>query len=918
MTTLQQESRKSAGQAGGPGRAPMLRPHVIAAVFGRNFFGYFSNPAGYVFITLFVLVSSWVAFWQPVFFANNLANLATLNDRMPYLLLFFIPAITMSAWAEERRQGTDELLLTLPARDVEVVLGKYLAAIGIYTVALLFSLSHVAILGWLGAPDLGVMLATYLGYWLMGAMMIAIGLVASMLSNNVTVAFILGAVFCAIPVFADLLGSPTGSGLRRQIEDLSVPAQFADFGTGVVPLAGVLYFVSLAGAMLYLNMVLLGRRHWAGGSDSRTRWGHALVRVAAVVVALASLNVLVARLGVRSDWSQERLNTLSGESIAALGQIPDDRPVYIQAFYSPEVPRDYVQTKQDLINLLKQFEARGGSKVRLNLVETELFSDEARDAQKQFGIEPRRVLIADEARQEASEIILGVAITSGLEQVVIPFFDRGLPVEYELTRSIRVASRSGRKKVGILSTDAKLLGGFDFRSMGQNQEWSVVTELKKQYDVSSVSADAAIPEDLDVLLVAQPSSLTQPQVDLLTEHVRKGRPTLLLVDPLPVVDPQLSPELPRPNPGGMFGGGSPPPEPKGDLGPLMELIGVEWPSTQIVWNRYNPHLQLGDLEPEIVFIGRGDAGEDAFNGEQIISSGLQEVVMMFPGLLRPRGGGPSFTPLLRTGDTGGTLSWRETIRDGMFGGIGGLNPNRRYLPTNAPYTLAARIEGTPAKVATPSADAEKKDEPKPAEARPLSVVVVADLDLISDQFFELRRRKLENLEFDNVTFVLNCVDVLAGDDAFVSLRKRRPQHRTLERLEDRTRAFLVQSQVEAKAAEDAALAQLEQAQKRLDQKVEAVQARKDMDERTKEIMMAELREAEQRRLEVEKANINDAEQRRKREIKSETERQIQTIRNQVRTLAVLVPPLPPLFLGLAVFGFRLRKENEGASPNRLA
>src|SRR5262249_23421145 len=155
------------------------------------------------------------------------------------------------------------------------------------------------------------------------------------------------------------------------------------------------------------------------------------------------------------------------------------------------------------------------------------------DAEKRFGIEPKRVMTADEGRQSAAEIFLGVAFSSGLEEVVIPFFDRGLPVEYELTRSIRVVSRSSRKKVGILSTDARLMGGVDMRTMGQNPEWSIVTELKKQYDVSSVATDVDLPADLDVLLVAQPSSLTQKQIDNLTAYVKRGGATLLFLDPLP-------------------------------------------------------------------------------------------------------------------------------------------------------------------------------------------------------------------------------------------------------------------------------------------------------------------------------------------------------------------------------------------------
>src|SRR6185369_14831774 len=272
------------------------------AVLKRNFVGYFANPTGYVFLCLFVFLTSAAAFWPHEFFVANLANLDQLNKYMPLILLVFVPAITMSLWADERRQGTDELLLTLPAADFDIVIGKYLAAGAIFTVSLLFSeiwnywllvLVATEPNGHSVDIDVGLFFVTYFGYWLMGLSMLAICMVASFLTPNLTVSFILGVLFNAIPVmtyYADVL--IPASVTARQISQWSFAAQFDDFGRGVISVSSIAFFVLIIVLGIYLSMVLIGKRHWLRHDASPVPVARKAQALAGLIIAIPSLIAL--------------------------------------------------------------------------------------------------------------------------------------------------------------------------------------------------------------------------------------------------------------------------------------------------------------------------------------------------------------------------------------------------------------------------------------------------------------------------------------------------------------------------------------------------------------------------------------------------------------------------------------------------
>jgi len=238
----------------------------VRTIMQRELRAYFSTPVAWVFIVIFTVMAAAFTFYLGGFYQRGIADLEPFFRFHPWLYLFLVPALSMRLWAEERKSGTIELLLTLPVTLVEAIVGKFLAAWLFLGLALLLTVPIWFSVNYLGAPDNGVILAAYIGSWLMAGAFLAIGSCISALTRNQVVAFILSVVVCfgfllsGLPIVLEVFRGWLPQVFVDGIANLSLISHFADISRGVLDLRDLVFFLLVIGFWLTANAIVLQLR----------------------------------------------------------------------------------------------------------------------------------------------------------------------------------------------------------------------------------------------------------------------------------------------------------------------------------------------------------------------------------------------------------------------------------------------------------------------------------------------------------------------------------------------------------------------------------------------------------------------------------------------------------------------------------
>ena len=491
----------------------------IFAIVRRELTSYFDHATAYILLVVFLGVNFFF-FFQSAYEIGE-ASLRPMLALLPWLLLFFVPAVCMRSLAEERHAGTLELVLAQPISVGEFLLGKFIGTLTFLLIALAATVGVP--IGLAQGADLqsGVIVAQYAGSVLLIAAMVAVGLWASSMTKNQVTAFILGVTvsFALYMIGLEVVVLSLPGWLSVIAGRLGILGHFENVARGVIDFRDVLYFASLTAAFLSLTYFSLMRERLSpdGLAYRRLRMG---------VVGLVAFSILAALAGGqirgRIDLTPGKLYTLSQPTRDLVSGLDD--LVTIKFFRSDELPPEIAPIRRDIDDLLRDFDA--ASRGNLNLVQLDPDGDEEALAEaRALGVPAAEFNVIGDQERSTRQGYLGIAVQYAGQTEVIPLVRQTADLEYRLASMIRGMTQQDRPVVAMMQGHGEFSGRTNM-SIG-------VGRLSEEYSVQNLMIDStmtAIPDSIDVIVIAGPATpFSSEEGAILGRFMDRGGSVLLML-----------------------------------------------------------------------------------------------------------------------------------------------------------------------------------------------------------------------------------------------------------------------------------------------------------------------------------------------------------------------------------------------------
>jgi ABC-2 type transport system permease protein len=483
--------------------------------------GYFGSPMALIFVGAFLAVTLFSFFWVDTFFARGIADVRPLFRWMPVLMIFLVAALTMRQWSEEQRAGTLEVLLTLPVSPIQLVVGKFLAVMTLVVVALALTIFLPFTVGVLGNLDWGPVIGGYLAAILLAGAYAAIGLFVSSRTDNQIVALILTVLLCGLFYMAgsggvaEFFGDTVGEVLRA----LGSGSRFESIQRGVIDLRDLLYYLSLAGIFLALNVASLDVKRWSTGKRTLPYRRGVVFTTILVVLNLALINVWLFPLhGLRLDLTEQREYSLSRTTRDLLDNLQE--PLLIRGYFSEKTHPKLAPLVPRIRDMLKEYEVASRGMVQLEIIDPAQGPEKEAEANQMYGIRPSPFQVAGRYETSIINSYFDILIRYGDQNVVLGYGDL---IEVEAGRA-DVDVRLRNLEYDLTSSIKKVLYGF------QSVE-AVLAALDEPAELTVYITPDALPESL----AEAPATIEQVAQEIAdesadTEHPN-GKFTYTVIDP---------------------------------------------------------------------------------------------------------------------------------------------------------------------------------------------------------------------------------------------------------------------------------------------------------------------------------------------------------------------------------------------------